>query len=625
MEHLMPVLGLSVSFLSLLGVFLLFYSLLKVESAFLPLLTVSTVTILTYIGGLFGILSETVFVLYVAGFAALIYAIVLMLRKKLDPMPVLKSPATWMFALLCVYFVVRMRGMQSIHVDNFSHWATIIKEMCLTDAFPATGSAVTFRNYTPGSAVFIYYVCSAVGYTEGSALMAQGFILAAAVAAFFCKARVKAPITFMSLTAASAVCISIPELLSGSLHYYNFLVDGLIAYITVAAGIIVYYYRNDVKRCIAVLTPVISMLTIIKTSARFFALFITVLVFILFARKIFRKESFENRFAYKALAGIGALIAAQLLVPSLWNAYISNAFPEVALEDNKFPTTFGGLMSTFVSKDKEFLKGIVSDMTEKLTDLTDPVIMILLLSEIFAVCVILITLIMRKNPGVALVSFVAANLTFILYIGELFVLYGFIFPEWESEILAAFYRYLSTGVVIAVSILLLGGIYRISQIEGKLSRPVLSAAVLAVMLIFCVDVMGEQTVQIINPTHRPEVETRISERARYSGLYSKVASVVPRGSSVIVCSDDTSYFASVLPGFELCTASYSFVYPYDYDTPEYTKKRISGVDYVVVLDKADAFYDAAVNIMGIEIKNNTPSSVYRVDADGESFMLVPVS
>ena len=625
MGYIMPLLGLAASFLSMLGIFLVFYYYFKTEPSFLPLLTVSTVTILTYIGGLFGKLGETVFVLYIIGIAALCYSVFLMFRRKLNVKKLITSPGVWIFGLLCIYFVIQMRGRQSLHVDNFSHWAALIKEMCLTDAFPVEGSAITFRNYTPGSAVFIYYVCNAVGYTEGTALMAQGFLLAAAMATFFCKAKFRSPITLMSLVAVCAVSVSIPKLLDGSLHYYNFLVDGLISYVTVAAGIVVYYYKNDLKRCLIVLVPAISLLTIIKSSARIFALFITLFVLIVFRDKIFSRKSFRNRFAFKAFAGIGVLGAAQFLIPSLWNIYITKAFPNIALEDNKFPSTFSGLMSMFGSKDKTFLRNIASMMYEKLTDLSDPVIVILLASEIFVLCVIVATLIVKKRPVIALTSFISANLVYFSYITEMYLLYGFIFPEWESEILASFYRYLSTGVAIAVSILLLGGVYQITKINGKVSRPLLSSAALVVVICFCVGILGEHTIHIVYPEYEERVRMRIDERVEYSEIYAKADPIIPDRSAVMIFTEDTSFFAFVIPVFELCTSRYTVVRPPDLTDTEAVKKKIAGMEYIFATDNADMFFNAVTGIEGVEVKDDIISDVYRIDTTSDSLVLIPVS
>lgn len=605
------------------GILLFIYDILRIEPAFLPILTVSTVTLLTYLGGMLGGLKPSVILILAAGICALFYELFRIIKKKLSLAPILKAPAIWFFAVLCIYFVIQMRGMLVLHVDNFSHWATVIKEMCTTDSFPVTGSAVTFRNYTPGSAVFIYFICNTVGFTEGSALMAQGFIIAASLAVIFCKSSFKDPVTLISLVLASIISVSIPELLSASLHYYNFLVDGLIAYVTVAAGIIAYYYRNDLRRCLTVLIPVTAMLTIIKTSARFFALMIAVMVFILFARKIFSANALRRRATYFSLGGIAGLVAAQLISPSLWNIYISNAFTDVTLSDNKFPSTANGLISSLISKDGDYLRDIASKMYAELTDLTDPVITLLLVAETFAVCVLVITLVLKERPGVILPVFVFANLTYVFYIIELFVLYGFIFPESEATILASFYRYLSTGVAITVTVLLVGGIYRISRLSKKAIRITASLTV-TVATVFCLCIIGDNAVQMIDPVFRDDTAVRTEERAKYADIYRDIQSLVPAGSSVIVYTSDTSFFAACLPGYELSTASYSMMRPADLlADPEYARKRIEGVEYVVVTDTVNEFYEST-EAMNITVTGSTPAEVYKVSADGGNVTLTPI-
>lgn len=607
---------------SMLGIMLFIYDKIKAEPAFLPLITVSITSLIIYFGGMAGFLPQTSTVVTAIGFAALIYSFVRIIKKKLNILPILRSPAIAVFIIICFYFVIQMRGRLVLHVDNFSHWATIIKETCATDAFPVTGSAVTFRNYTPGTASFIYHICNITGFTEGNALMAQGFIVAASLCVIFCKTKWKDYLTVISLAAVLIISVSIPELESASLHYYNFLVDGLIAHFTVAAGIIAYYYRKDLKQCIAVLIPVTSMLTVIKTSARFFALMVAALVLFMFIRKIFTNGCLRKKKTYFSIGGIAGLVACQLAVPSMWNTYVTKAFADSALSDNKFPTTFGGIIDSIAAKDGTYLRNIASMMYEKLTDLSDPVITVFLLSEIFAVCVIILSLVIKERPGAALHTFVCANIAYGLYVIELFIMYGFIFSEEEALILASFYRYIATGVSIAVTLLLAGGVYRISRISKKVPRHV--AGALASVIVICfVFTVGESAVQIINHDSKDNVSLRTSERARYAEIYAEMQNYIPRGSSVVVYTSDHSFFAGCLPGYELCTAKYSMMRPDAANNVEYTAKRISGAEYVAVTDSADTFV-TLMQESGISVSENLPAAVYKVFHTDDAVTLIPL-
>lgn len=610
MNYLLYFLKLLVPALSMCGIMLVIHDRLRLNAAFLPLVTVSVVTLAVYIGGMLGILPHTVVFLYTAGLLLFVWEVIRIIRRKCPIRPLVAAPAMWFFIALCVYFIFRMRGVLVLHVDNFSHWATIIKEICITDAFPATGSAVSFRNYAPGSAAFIYFVCKATGFTEGHALAAQGIILAASMAAVFCKAKYRDPLTVISLLLAAIITVSIPELSSASLHIYNFLVDGLIAYITAACGIIAYAYRDDLKRCLITLIPITSMLTVIKTSARLFAILIAVMVLIQFRKKIFRTGALQSRQTYLALGGIALLVASQLIFPALWNTYITGAFPDKLLSDNKFPTTVDGLLSHFASKDAAYLKDIASEMLTRLTDMSDPTVQIMIVAELFAVGVLVIAMLLREKPRIIVRVLAAANLTGIFYLAELFVLYGFIFDEYEASILASFYRYTFTGQTLLAAVLFAGGIYQIAGLAAGKRRTVLSIAVSAVM-IFGIYTVRDNAIQLIEPAHRTAAAARQVSRQAYREFYIGAEAFVPPDSTVIQYDTDTSFFVACLPGYELLTTHYTMLYPKTFEDPELVKQRISRAEYIVVADDLQGFRSRMAEL-GFVLEGDPSATVYMI-------------
>ena len=72
------------------------------------------------------------------------------------------------------------------HYDNFSHWALVVKDLLLTGELPgADTSLIPFRDYPPGTSVFIFYICRYLGHSQGMMLLAQNSVLLACFFALF--------------------------------------------------------------------------------------------------------------------------------------------------------------------------------------------------------------------------------------------------------------------------------------------------------------------------------------------------------------------------------------------------------------------------------------------------------
>lgn len=596
----------------LCGIMLFLHDKAHIDPSFLPLLSVSLITLSVYFGGLLGCLASVTVLVYLFGLAAAFYEGIRILRRKYSPNDFFASPAVWLFAVFCIYFIVRMKGMQVLHVDNFSHWAVIIKEMCLTDAFPVEGTAVTFRNYIPGSASFIYFVCKAVAFSEGHALMAQGIITSAALATLFCRVKFRNIAYILSLLSVSVLAVSVLELLSASLGIYNFLVDDLLAYVTIAAGIVIYAYRRDFKKCLMVLIPVMGMLVIIKSSARIFAALVTILVIIVFFKEIFSLKKF---------VGLGSLVAVQFLLPTVYNRYIEHTFPN---HTDKFSSDMGSLFSSFVSKDPAYLKNIASKMMAEITDFSSTSVRLILVAELFALVACVISLMLKKKPRMALSALICANLTLIFYVGELFVLYGFIFNEYEAEMLASFYRYFATGTILVVLTLFPASIYQLQYIagehHGKQIIPIAASVVALVFSFAPLYAVRESAVQLIDPHCRQSTAIRQQERDRFNSFYSAVSPHVPADSSVFVYTENTSFFAASLPVYGLMTSHYGMMYPTDFEDMEAVKERLGKREYIVVDGNLGLFREKICSVEYTLVGGD--AAVYQIDADAKTLTAI---
>lgn len=601
--------------LSLLGIALFVHRKLGINPAFLPIFSVSTVSVITFTGGLFGFLLPTVYILYAVGILLLAWTVSDALRGKYSPSELFTSSGCAAFLVFSLLIFFCSREISLLHVDNFSHWGVIVKEMCLRDTFPIEGTAVTFRNYAPGSSAFIYFVCRLVGFTEANAVAAQGLLLSSAISAIFCRTSIKNVVRFVSLSGAALSTLVLLRLSAASLSIYNLLVDTLIAFVTVAAGVIVYAYRRDTHRLAWTLTPVLAMLVITKNSARLFAISLTLLALYYTVRTIASSASPKIGRRFLPILGTACVIPLQFILPWAYDVYAKVNFP---LHVDKFPTTVSGILNTIKSKDNGYLRDILGKIMTELrsTDTLSAVsVKLTAASFVIAVVVLALTLILRKDGKLILTVFTIATVAAVAYMAELYVLYAFIFPEAEAVILASFYRYLSTGAVIVSLPLLAGSIYQLS-LTFPSPRPYTKAA--ALILSVAVAVLSLITVRdnlplLTDPLRDEDTRTAAEARRDYAEFYRRVSEKIPPDSFLIVYTTDTAFSFSIMPQYELETCHCLFIYPYMTGNEELITARIDYPEYFIVHSDYAGF-ESLMTSRGFTLIGGE-SDVYRVDRD----------
>ena len=105
-------------------------------------------------------------------------------RGRLTALRPLACPAVAVYAAGCGWTVLLLRGALVQGHDNFAHWAIMAKSLITNGQLPnVANTAVEYVDYPPAAALWIKFVCNAVGFSDGTMLMAQGFLaLACALA-----------------------------------------------------------------------------------------------------------------------------------------------------------------------------------------------------------------------------------------------------------------------------------------------------------------------------------------------------------------------------------------------------------------------------------------------------------
>ncbi|MEZ5290841.1 MAG: hypothetical protein R2745_07140 [Vicinamibacterales bacterium] len=148
-----------------------------------PLAVVSAVTALLFAAGLVDVMPAARTALVWGGLAG---AAVVGLATARDPRRMepsaLLAPGLVVFVVLVVVHWLRARGALLSQWDEFAQWGLQSKVITLSGALVSADSAVEFKDYPTGAAIFHYFVNGGTGYDEGGAIAAHGAVTLAAMA-----------------------------------------------------------------------------------------------------------------------------------------------------------------------------------------------------------------------------------------------------------------------------------------------------------------------------------------------------------------------------------------------------------------------------------------------------------
>ena len=144
---------------------------LKISDSLSILLSISGLTLISYLGGLFGILIFTVYALTVIGTLFLLFEIYQNFKKKTLSF-FLSLPLSMFLVLTAIYWLVHA-GSKPMLWDEYSHWGIYIREMAFTHEFYKGDSNAAHLDYPPGAPLWQYFFTLLPGYSEGSTFLAQ--------------------------------------------------------------------------------------------------------------------------------------------------------------------------------------------------------------------------------------------------------------------------------------------------------------------------------------------------------------------------------------------------------------------------------------------------------------------
>jgi hypothetical protein len=493
---------------SLTGWGMYFHYKWKIHAVFIPIFLFASITCLVFGAGLLNVMPIVVYLIFSVGLILFIVFVIMFTKKKYQYKELL-APGVIFFILLSTVLVFWLKGLLLIHYDNFSHWGLIVKEMFRVDGLPDGTTTITFRNYPPGSAVFVYFINKIIGYTESHALMAQGVLIAANVSVLFvyCNWR---KVNYLLLN----MVLSIVLLVIIKNNLYNLLVDTLIGLIALSISVIAFYYRNDWKRSLIVNTPLILLLMLVKDSGKIFLFFQCMLilwfVYVYYLRGKPDKLKQGRILVYVLICTIVIPMATNYL----WIKYTQKAYPEASYSSNKFALSVNKI--TEVDKTVDFKENLAPSLIRASFNLDSTLFQsILLMNVLLIVLTLTIILVKRRFPKTIIQAFTFGNFIFVLYILGIYMMYLFMMPEKEAAKLAGFNRYYSTIVIYVLGLFMTFIAYEISKLSRKNAVNIVVAILIALVFIY------PYQENIVAASKKPDVMSslRLEVKENYAKLF----------------------------------------------------------------------------------------------------------
>ncbi len=461
----------------------------KVDIYFLPSLTIAIQVTFLFAAGLLNLLPEVTYVLYFIGFAGFIYGLCKKKTSVLKPY----MNAGYVFLLISLILLgLYLSGKILSHIDNFSHWGLVVKEMLEANRFPNfEGSLTKFQEYPLGSAAYIYFFAKLTSSGESIQMFAQTYMMLAAILPLFSfakKNRLPAAIVIASFTNYA---------LSYNIRITNLLVDTLLPLVGICGLLFTYLHCKSGEK-VPLYFSAFYMVQIIqiKNSGIFFAAFTAILLFV---------------FAWKKKAYLHGIICAALPFISLilWQKHCKYVFSQAAA--SKHAMTAENYKSVFESKTQEDILSICSSLFKYEISYKDVWITV----GICALIAVLIILFKKKKLLKLFLKIAVFSLIlYVVYQLGLLAMYLFSMPGREATNLACIDRYTKTILIAILYLNMVPAVRLISETAKKMLMSAVAAA--GIFLSFFVGIyISTGSVKTVFQKEMDENEKRWTEERKW--------------------------------------------------------------------------------------------------------------
>ena len=288
-----------------------------VESECTPVIVFCGIGNVVFLAGILNIMNSAFVCIFAVGLFLALYYIWSSNRRKV----IVSSWGLSVLAIGSVLLLFFLADEKYYHYDNFTHWGIVIKNIYRDSAFPNfQDSLVTYQSYPLGSASFIWYICKAIGYSEGVSMFAQSAMILSCVIPLFVFSRNTQGIKKLIINIVACVACFIGVSYGGNFANdpFNMLVDKLLAFIAIAAFGMVYYYRKQLTKAVLCALPLLVFVITVKNSGIMWV--VAILIEFLY---FWNKYSGYN---WKQLKLSSLLLILPMLIRVLWDKHVELVF-----------------------------------------------------------------------------------------------------------------------------------------------------------------------------------------------------------------------------------------------------------------------------------------------------------
>lgn len=442
----MQILKIMFFIISCIGFYLYTERKTNMKKEFIPIFLISTITVIMFFAGIFNYMKFAAMSIGITGFSLAVYEIYQIIKNKKEIKPNINLI---IYFIILVLFAYLLKGIKLTHYDNFSHWGMIIKDILLNDRLPNFMSdTIMFTSYPPGTACFVYYVCTFVGNSEALMLFAQSILVLSSIYPIFalCQKENKSNLIIAIL--------SMIYLLLGNIFINNLLVDTILPIMGLAALIIIEYYKKDCKKGLIYSIPILSMLMIVKNSGIFFVIVDLVIWLIYYVKNNGIKEAFKTKYAL--------MIFIPFLLLYIWNGHTALVFSEA--DTAKHSMSITNYTEVFEEKTTRDIKNIFKMFVKENLSFSNENIIMLSLLACFMIMYIIYDKELRKDIRFWFLTFI---LGYVIYQISLYAMYLYSMPLHEAKKLAGYTRYHRTIVLFEYGIFAYTALKVLNNYEQK--------------------------------------------------------------------------------------------------------------------------------------------------------------
>lgn len=451
---------------------------LKIEIRIVPIFVISSITLVIYLGGMFDILVYTVYAIIIGAALAFIYVLICGIRNGFKPFSNLTF-FNLFFGVGSAIFLIQILNTNLVHYDNFTHWAVVVKEILISDAFPTPDAImIEFTNYPLGTASFIYFVCKIIGNYENVMLFAQGLIIFSCLSAVFGVIEQKRRVL---LSVFLATGCSMLALFNYAVRISDLLVDFIIPILTLAVIVTIYRHREEINKSFIAIIPMLGFLTIIKSTGVIYASI--AVCYLIYAIIKYRKINTSRLIFYYNNTEINSN---QNILITLWNMLVTVGISSIPIilwywrmntmfaeVENKFEVDASMMNGIYGDKSIADVDAIIQLFIETILDITQrATIGFILFNAIGVIACIVGYFILKKRWAIGK-ALIALNLIVAAYLAGILAMYLISMPLEEAMYLAGFERYAASIIVFfggAIAVCLTVDIehsfyYRLDEVE----------------------------------------------------------------------------------------------------------------------------------------------------------------